>query len=154
GHYVANGDFFALDGIWRIRVIVRRKGVEDVAVEFPIYVPPQNVSTAADPQARALLVTSEKAMNAVTSLRARQELNDGANGVVVTNYDYRAPDRLRFNFEGQGASIAVGALQYYQDKSGQWTRRARVAPFVFPQFDFAEQAQAVKMWRAESVNGA
>ncbi len=156
GEYVAAGNYTPLDGMWLVRVIVRRKGVEDVSVEFPLYVPSQD--TSPDEHARELLADSDARMNRLVSLRMDQVLNDGANGVAVTHYEYRAPDRLRFTVVGASrgltaTSIAVGRLQYYQEPSGEWTVQSRVDPFVFPHFDRATQAQWARHGRTDTVGG-
>jgi copper transport protein len=37
GHYRVAGDYLPLPGKWTVRVIVRRKGVEDVDISFPVF---------------------------------------------------------------------------------------------------------------------
>lgn len=159
-HYVAEGNLLALDGMWRIRVTVRRKGVDDVAVEFPYYISPSTQGAgggtpgSGEPaDARVILQQAQARMNLLKSLRSRQELNDGANGVAVSLYEYQAPDRTRFRIEGQGESIAIGDQQYYQDTAGAWTERARVESFRFPNYDFATTAQVARMGRLDSPGG-
>ncbi len=152
--YVAQGNYLSLDGMWKIRVTVRRKGLDDVAVEFPYYIAPsvaENNTTVANAQVQ--LMQAQQSMNKLTSLHSTQELNDGVNGVVISDYQYQAPDKTEFKIEGQGASIAIGAQQYYQDKNGQWSERPRVENFVFPNFDFANTAQATRLGRADQVDG-
>lgn len=153
GHYTAAGDWTPLPGMWRVRVIVRRKGVEDVTAEFPYYVPaPSGAITAGDPQAMDWLEKSDAAMNHLTSLRSVQELNDGAHGEVTTRYEYRAPDRMRMQIAGEGESIAIGPIQYYLEQ-GVWQAQARVNPLVFPNFANARQAGTVRVGRAETRDG-
>lgn len=154
GHYVVSGNKLTLPGMWKIHTIVRRAGVEDVAVDFPVYREPPKAQVGEN-SAEALqeLRTSEAMMNRLLSLRSKQDLNDGSNGVVVTEYDYRSPDAMRFDVQGGASSIAIGAKQYYQDQEGTWAERARVDPFVFPQFDASTQAKNVKLGRLDIVNG-
>src|SRR5581483_8995903 len=55
--YVAQGNYLSLDGMWKIRVTVRRKGLEDVAVEFPYYIAPsvaENNTTVANAQVQLM----------------------------------------------------------------------------------------------------
>lgn len=152
GTYVLNGNYFPLDGMWRIRLTVRQQGKPDGVIDFPYYVsaaPSEPDDVAA---ARLMLQKSQARMNELTSLRATQRLNDGTNAVVASEYEYLAPDRTRFVIEGQGQAIAIGALQYLQTPDGQWHERARVQPFVFPDFDFADGAERVRFGREETIN--
>lgn len=154
GHYVVSGNQLTLPGMWKLHVIVRRAGVEDATVDFPVYrAGPKAQPGPSDPKALELLRASEAAMNQLQSLRSRQDLNDGSNGVAVTDYEYHAPNAMRFDVRGQAASIAVGPSQYYQDQNGNWTVRSRVDPFVFPQFNASTEAQNVHLGRRDIVNG-
>lgn len=154
GHYVVSGNQITLPGMWKIHVIVRRAGVDDVAVDFPFYrAPPKGQTIATDPEALQTLQASEASMNQLESMHSKQDLNDGSNGVVITDYNYRAPDAMRFDVRGQASSIAIGTHQYYQDKAGNWTERARVDPLVFPQFNVSTQAEGVRLGRPDILNG-
>ncbi len=153
GSFVLEGNYFPLDGMWRVRVAVRRQGKEDAVTEFPYYRASPNVVYNDVGVARLQLQEAETRMNNLTSLRSHQELNDGTNAVVVSEYEYRAPDKTRFVIQGQGEAIAIGNTQYLQTKEGQWTERPRIDTFVFPKFDFARQAQNVRFGREETVNG-
>ena len=154
GHYVVSRNDITLPGMWKLHVVVRRAGVDDVTVDFPVYRAGPNAQIAtSDPNALQTLQASEAAMNQLQSLRSRQDLNDGSNGAVVTDYEYHSPDAMRFDVRGEASSIAIGANQYYQDKNGNWTERARVDPFVFPQFNASTQAQDVQLGRPDILNG-
>lgn len=154
GHYVTQGNFITLPGLWRLRVIVRRAGVEDATVEFPVYRSADNVQDAtSDPQAMQWLELSDAVMNQLQSVRSKQDLNDGSNGVVVTEYEYRAPNAMRFTLPNGTESIALGPVQYDRDKSGQWTQRQRIEPLVFPNFDMSRQATNARRGRQETLNG-
>lgn len=152
--FVTSGSYLSLDGMWRVQVTVRRRGLEDQAVVFPYYIEPQATEVGTPVAAAQLeLARAEQAMNSLTALRSTQNLNDGAGGISISHYDYQAPDRTRFTIEGQGESIAIGADQYFENKDGQWTQRGRVEPFVFPDFDFADSAQATRLGRTDRVDG-
>lgn len=153
GSYVLKGNYFPLDGMWRVRVTVRRQGQEDAVTDFSYYRAPANAAFNDAGVARLQLQEAETRMNNLKALRSRQELNDGTNAVVVSEYEYRAPDKTRFDIQGQGQSIAIGTTQYLQTKEGQWAERPRIETFVFPKFDFARQAQNVRFGREETVNG-
>lgn len=152
GRYVVEGNNLPLDGMWRIRVLVRQRGVEDRVVDLPYYV---GVSTPKEeaPDARLLLAQAQEAMNRLTTLRSTQELNDGAAGFAVSHYEYQVPDRTRFQVEGQGESIAIGAMQYLQNADGTWTERPRMEPFRFPDFNFVQTAQGIRLGRVERARG-
>jgi copper transport protein len=152
-HYAVAGDYVPLPGMWRVRVVVRRKGVEDTASEFPYYVPARiGANATGDPEAPDWLEKSDAAMNQLTSLRSVQELNDGVHGEVTTQYEYQAPDRMRFQIVGEGESIAIGATQYYFEQ-GVWQTRVRVDPLVFPNFANARQVGVAKIGRVETLDG-
>jgi copper transport protein len=154
GHYVTQGSFITLPGLWRLRVVVRRAGVDDVSTEFPFYrsagIAPD---THGDPQALQWLRQSEEAMNRLRSLRSRQELTDGNGGLLIVDYEYGAPDAVRMTSQTGEESIALGPVQYYRDQNGQWTQRPRSDPFVFPKFDMVGQAANVQLGRLETLNG-
>jgi copper transport protein len=154
GHYVTQGNFITLPGLWRLRVVVRRAGVEDVSAEFPFYRSADSASdTHGDPQAIQWLRQSDEAMNQLHSLRSVQALTDGAGGLLVTEFEYRAPDAVHLTSQTGEESIALGPVQYDRDQSGQWTQRQRAEPFVFPKFDMAGQATNAQLGRQETLNG-
>lgn len=153
--YAVQGSYLTLDGMWKIRVTVRRQGLDDQFVEFPYYITPaipEDVNSVMTAQLE--LTRAQQAMNSLKTLRSVQALNDGTNGVTVSHYDYQAPDKTQFSIEGQGTSIAIGANQYFQDKTGQWTERPRVDTFAFPKFDFATTAQSTRLGRQDKINNA
>jgi mono/diheme cytochrome c family protein len=100
-----------------------------------------------------MLQTAQDQMNKLATLRSEQELNDGANGVAISHYEYQAPDKTKFRIEGQGQSIAIGADQYYENQDGAWVQRARVENFVFPNFTFADSARSTRDGRTDRVGG-
>lgn len=152
GHYILSGNYLALPGMWRVRTIVRRRGVEDVTAAFPFYAAGAQQNSSNDPRALELLKQADAQMNTLKSLRTIQDLNDGANGVVTTRYEYQAPDRMRFQVVGQGESIVTGGTQYYRDQE-TWTARTRADPFVFPKFNSAGLVPGAKLGRTEALNG-
>ncbi len=152
GHYIASGNYLALPGMWRVKTIVRRRGVEDVTAVFPFYAAGAPPATANDPRALELLKQADAQMNMLKSLRTIQDLNDGANGVVTTRYEYQAPDRVRFQIVGEGESVAIGETQYYRDQE-RWTARARPDPFAFPKFNNAGLVSMASLGRAEVLDG-
>ncbi|MBI3538171.1 MAG: cytochrome c, partial [Chloroflexi bacterium] len=104
-----------------------------------------------DARALELLKQSDAAMNQLKTVRATQALNDGANAVVMTRYEYQAPDRLHYEIENEGESIAILGTQYFRE-NGAWSTRARAEPFKFPDFNYAAFPAAVKMGRAEKID--
>ncbi len=155
GRYGVSGDFLPMPGMWRLQVVVRRRGVEDVSAAFPFF---QSANAAPalvnDPAALDLLRQSDTAMNSLKTLRSVQELNDGQNGSVTTTYQYQAPDRVHLEIASRGESVAVGGNQYYRDNGQQmWKKSPRVDPFVFPAFNNALQAQGARLGRTETLDG-
>ncbi|TAH52315.1 MAG: c-type cytochrome [Chloroflexota bacterium] len=150
--YVVEGNNLPLEGMWRIQVVIRRQGMDDQAVAFPYYITPATANDKTSVMTAQLELTrAQEKMNSLTTLRSTQDLNDGTNGVAVSLYEYQAPDKTKFEIVGQGQSIAIGADQYIQNKDGQWTQRARVENFVFPNFEFATTAQGVRLGRQDKV---
>ncbi len=159
GHYSVQGNPITLPGLWRLRAIVRRAGVEDVSVEFPFYYDPVGhpagtvQDTPNDPQAMHWLEMSDGMMNQLQSLRSTQDLTDGMDGLLITEIEYRAPDAAHLSAQTGEESIAMGPVQYDRNESGQWTQRQRTEPFMFPMFDLAQQATNAKLGRQETLNG-
>lgn len=152
GHYAVSGNEMPLEGFWRLRVTVRRRGLEDVHVDFPLIRGAEAARTS-DPAAVGWLRDADAAMNRLTAVRASQYMNDGTNGALVTFYDYHAPDQMRFAVEGGNASIAIGRDQYYSDKNDAWTRRDRIDPLVFPDFKTATEGQGAFLGRTDVLDG-
>ncbi len=153
GHFAATGAYLTQPGMWRIQVVVRRAGRQDVSSVFPYYVArPAVASGANDPDAVDWLRRSDGVMNRLSTLRSTQELNDGANAVVVTDLAYAAPDRVDMRIAGQGESIAIGGTQFYET-NGVWTDQPRVQPFVFPNFANAATLADARLGRGEIVDG-
>jgi mono/diheme cytochrome c family protein len=92
-------------------------------------------------------------MNQLHSLRSVQALTDGAGGLLITQFEYRAPDAVHMTSQTGEESIALGPVQYDRDQSGQWTQRRRADPFVFPKFDMVGQAANTQLGRLETLNG-
>jgi copper transport protein len=154
GHYGIQGNLITLPGLWRLRAIVRRAGVEDVAAEFPFYHSAGSAPDAPnDPQAMHWLEASEGVMNQLQSLRSTQDLTDGLNGLLITEIEYRAPNAAHLTAQTGEESIAMGPVQYDRNENGQWTQRRRTQPFVFPMFDMARQAASAKLGRQETLDG-
>lgn len=149
GHYVTSGNYLTFPGLWRVRVIIRRGGVEDIATEFPIYREGPSLAPT-DPQASALLKQADVTMNALASMRATEELNDGENGVVYTRGEFAAPDRVHTIVEGGSETMAIGATQYFHDESG-WTALTRPETYKFPSFDNAGLASSIRLGRTEMI---
>lgn len=151
GHYIASGSYLTIPGMWRVRVIVRRAGVEDVAATFPFFREGPNPRTN-DPSALEFLKQADAQMNQLKALRTVEELNDGENGVVVTRMDFQAPDRVHTMVEGGSDTMAIGASQYFRESSG-WTSLSRPEPYVFPNFNNAGLASSGRFGREEILDG-
>ncbi len=151
GHYLASGSYLTIPGMWRVRVIVRRAGVEDVTAVFPIF-RAGPILGANDPSALELLKQADAQMNQLKALRAIEELNDGENGAVVTRMDFQAPDRVHTSVEGGSETIAIGTSQYFRESSG-WTALTRPEPYVFPNFNNAGLATNGRFGREETLDG-
>ncbi len=153
GRYMASGTWLSEPGLWRLRVEALRQGATDVDASFPLYVDGPSAPPALDPVALERLKQADARMNTLKSLHSIEELNDGANAVVVTDYQYQAPDRMRFRIAGRTDSIAIGKTQYYLEQD-QWTENQRVEPFVFPSFDSISQVTEARLGRAEDLDGS
>ncbi len=150
GHYTASGNYLDAPGMWRIRVIVQQTGQTDAVATFPFYIAGKNDTN--DPRAVDWLKQSDAAMNALKSLRATEQLNDGNGGGAVTDYEFQAPDRMRYQVRGGTESIAVGKQQFYRD-GNTWSARPRVDGYVFPNFTNGTDAKSAMLGRTETLNG-
>jgi copper transport protein len=151
GHYLASGSYLTIPGMWRVRVIVRRAGVEDVAATFPFYRAGPTPG-ASDSSALDLLKQADSQMNRLKAMRSVEELNDGENGVVVTRMEFQAPDRVHTMVEGGSETIAIGTTQYFRESSG-WTSLSRPELYVFPSFNNAGLASGGRFGREETLDG-
>ncbi len=147
GHYRATVTGLAVPGMDRVSVRAQ-SATGEISAAFPFSTPDLSRNLANDPRAVDLLARAEGQMNALTSLRATELLNDGVGGSVITQYEYRAPDRVRLTI-GAKQSVAIAGTQY-DFENGVWTLRARVTPFVFPDFH-AGRVTAARLGRIETV---
>jgi len=153
GHWLAE-ETLSLPGFWRIRVIVRRQGREDVSSDFPFYQPGGPLATASnDPQALALLQRADEAMNRLQTARMEEELNDGDGRVLFATYAFQAPDRMRLQIEGGASSITIGKVQYVEE-DGRWQMLTLADPFRFPDFQNARTVEAARLGREEPLGEA
>jgi copper transport protein len=152
-----DGRFHAVEpltwpGLWRIRVIVRRQGREDVSSVFPLDLPGASSPREVDPEALEWLRRADTRMNRLKSVRMREELNDGEGRAVWGEYEFQAPDRMRVQLEGGSAAILIGKTQYVQE-GGRWTALALAEPFRFPDFHYAESVEVAHVGPEEVLEG-
>jgi len=87
-----------------------------------------------------LLRASDASQNRLLSLR---ECNNISGAIFVL--EYAAPDRARYATDEGGGSIISGDLQWYLQDDGGWEERTRVNTFLFPDYDYAADAQGARL---------
>jgi copper transport protein len=104
--------------------------------------------------ARPLLADADAAMNRLTSVRERETIDSG-QGVVTTEYEYAAPDRLRLRVGRGGETVAVGRRRFDRVAGGQWVAGAWLEEggYRWPRFNWAATATEVTLLRREEVDG-
>lgn len=95
GGFVSQGVQLSLEQWWRVEVLVRRLGIEDVTVPFYLRLPDPNINgfnTNAQPgpdDARALFQRALTGMTSLHSVSWHQRLSGGTGTVVVSDFMVR-----------------------------------------------------------------
>ena len=92
------------------------------------------------PTGHELLRASDASQNRLLSL---QECNNISGAIFVL--EYAAPDRARYATNEGGGSIISGDLQWYLQDGRRWDERTRINTFRFPDYDYAADAQGVRL---------
>jgi copper transport protein len=135
GSTTGDGPFIAAPGWWSLDVVVRRRGVEDVAIALPLLVDPR---PPGDSEAAALALLRD-AEAAATSARVWQEVEhfSTGDGVAITrHYVFAVPDRLMYTSSLGVEGRVIGRRSFARDRGGAWTLTERPDPvrivFRFP----------------------
>ncbi len=132
-----------------LMVEARPDGQPAGAVRFPLTLP------AAAPNV-SLLAQVDTTMNALHGLRESQTLTSGTF-VYVFDYDYQAPDRIRYRFVspdgGTHETVLVGTHRFDRDGQGAWTQSDVGAPLTTASFAFAAAPHRVRQIGSETIDG-
>lgn len=136
-------------GAWQLEVLVTLPGQPEAAAPFDVTVPL--------PNAGALLSRADQTMNQLRSLREHNELTSGGP-VVVTEFEYAAPDRMRYVVQtdsGTRATVAVGDRRFDRQGDGAWQESAWPSNggYRWPAYDFADGATEVTVLGREEIDG-
>lgn len=110
-----------LAGWWQVEVVIRRRGQLDVATQFPLWFEGGPVRPD-DAAARQALARMEETMARLRSWRQVEQLTDGKGNFVVTRYDLRRPDRLRYRTSSGNEAVIVGPVRHFRTGAGAWER--------------------------------
>ncbi len=114
------------------------------------------VAPSGDPRALALLAESDAAMNRLTSVQLlRTTQGDSESSAVLTEtVTFQVPNLFHDRLSNGTENMAQGATYYYR-RQGEtlWQAVKYNEPFIFPDFDLAQQAIAVRLGKIEEVNG-
>ncbi len=155
GRYAA--DLPGALGRWNARVSVARPGAQEEVAPFRFELP---VSGARD-----ILRRSDAAMNQITALRERQQVDGGSDGPIEGAYDYLAPDRMHATFRYLAAAtpgakaiapeIVVALGQRFDRQGDTWRSEPWPDPrgFRWPAYTFAQTATDVRLIGIEEVEG-
>jgi len=148
GAHTVEDSALGLPGWWQLEVVVRRRGRLDVTAQFPLWF--EGDPTRADDTAAArALARMEEAMTSIAAWRQVEQLTDGGGNVVVTRYDLRRPDRLRYQTSSGNEAIIAGPLRYFRAGSGAWERDLLNPPFAVDDYirAYSRGARAVALGR-------
>jgi hypothetical protein len=122
GRFVATGDVLTAPGWWEIEVAVRRPGRRGARAVFPLLLGRPRTGPG-DLPARALLVEAADAVRRARFWKQIEQIADGAGGVVVTRYEFAAPDRMRYVTSSGETGITVGRVHSRRRRGeNQWDR--------------------------------
>jgi len=126
GVYAAEGAYLARSGLFEVEVVLRRRGLPDEVVWFPLLV--GSFQLRSDLEAFRVLRRVQEAMERLRTWRETEQITDGAGNVVVTRYAYERPDRLRFEVLGGVRGVLVGRERFVRTDRG-WERDTLPEPF-------------------------
>ncbi|MBI3975423.1 MAG: copper resistance protein CopC/CopD [Armatimonadetes bacterium] len=153
GRFTATGGELSLPGWWEVTVIVRRASRLDDATAFPLRlgVPPTRPS---DPAALRLLDRARRTAGTLRAWRQVEELTDGRGNVVVTTFEFVAPDRMRYRTSGRQEAIIIGARRFTRSDGGPWEQDSLPDPLkVEGPALYMREAQAVTQGRLADCEG-
>jgi copper transport protein len=160
GHWLVRDVPLEAKGWWAVDVSFRGTDVPSAATQFYLMLPdPTLVDGERDrpTDQRALEVYKDaiKRITELKSMRVEEELSDGIGNSIWTDYEYLAPDKLRYSTKSGYDSIAIGGTQYYRDQGGPWRYRPRLTPFSFPAGipSYYSGATGFTLGRQEVVDG-
>ncbi|MEA2593964.1 MAG: copper transport protein [Thermomicrobiales bacterium] len=132
GGFVTEGVQLSLDDWWRVDVLVRRLGAEDVSVPFYLRLPDPNVNgfdetgPAGSDEARAVYERGLVGMTSMHSVRWMQRLASGTGGVAVSEL------MVRDDSGGQPAASSATSRSY-QPAGSTSAETGSAAPREFEQ---------------------
>lgn len=153
GRFTATGGELSLPGWWEVTVIVRRASRLDDATAFPLRlgVPPTRPS---DPAALRLLDRARRTAGTLRAWRQVEQLTDGRGNVVVTTFEFVAPDRMRYRTSGRQEAIIIGARRFTRSDGGPWEQDSLPDPLkVEGPALYMREAQAVTQGRLADCEG-
>jgi len=148
GAHTVEDAVLGLAGWWQVEVVIRRRGQLDVTTLFPLWFEGGSAQPL-DAPARRLLLRMEEAMARLSGWRQVEQLTDGRENVVVTRYDLRRPDRLRYSTSSGNEAVIVGPLRSFRAGAGAWERDLLNPPFAVEDYirAYSRGARAVTLGR-------
>ncbi len=138
----------AIEGSYELVVAAKPDGQPAGTVRFPLTLP------ARAPDAM-LLARVDAAMNALHGLREAQTLTSGSF-VYVFDYDYAAPDRIRYGFVGPDGirheTVIVGRSRFDSEGHG-WVESDLGTSATTATFSFATAPHRVRQVGSEILDG-
>lgn len=130
-----DGPFIAAPGWWSLDVVVRRRGVEDVAFTLPLLVDPRPPGES-EAAALALLRDAEAAVAAARTWQEVEHFSTGDGASITRQYVFAVPDRLMYTSSLGTEGRVIGTRSFARDRGGPWTLTERPDPvriaFRFP----------------------
>ena len=176
GTLSAKSDVLSIVGTWAAQVGLAVEGHEDLTIDYVFRVAdrarqrpsplndmvhfltgrrpelprtgPLVPSGARSAEGHALLQQADAAMNRLSSLRERNNING-----TITLPDYNAPGRMRYAVIGGGESVIDGDRQWYRRDDSPWRDQPRTAGFRFPEFRYADDPAGVRIEGVHQLAG-
>lgn len=135
-------------GAWRMTVVLDDGSGAPGETTFEASIPIKG--------AEALLELADKAMNALGSVRLREELRGMPGGPIVTDQTFVAPDRMHMAANTGVEMRIIGDTRYQRVlPDGTWRagRWPRPGGYVWPDFDYAGLSVQSTLLGIESIDG-
>jgi copper transport protein len=153
GRYASADPVLLPSGWWELEVILRRRGVLDRTVGFPLRLGAGPVR-ASDPRAVRLLADARAAMHRLRAWREVEQIADGAGGLGAAHLELVRPDRMRVRTSAGTEVIVIGTARFLRDAGGAWRLETLARPVPAEgALQYLANAQAAVLGRTGACGG-
>ncbi|MDQ7859386.1 MAG: copper resistance protein CopC [Armatimonadota bacterium] len=153
GRYASPDPVLLPSGWWELEVVLRRRGVLDRTVSFPLRLG-AGPAPASDSRAVRLLADARAAMHRLRAWREVEQIADGAGGMGVAHLELVRPDRMRVRTSAGTEVIFIGTARFLRDAGGAWRLETLARPVpVEGALQYLVDAQGVVLGRTGACGG-